>query len=349
MGKRASLGLVCIAGLQLGCAASAQNVAGARHSTASDEIGRAASDTMIVCSVSTPTASLFESVDAAVAVDPEDPGYSYAWSATRGRVMGDGASVRWLLNSGSNILGIDSIRVVVAKNGRRVGQCSARIRLIPHAGTRGPQDLTGRALLVRGSAESPGFGRYSYILFSATPRNTDVELYRQIVGEYLRSVPKLNDLLDALGESDPNARAKLNAAYLPIVQPLSPGTADTASAILSGYDYARARAILSALPGQHAGGPYLVSSRRALTTAQGVTQGYLVYDLASVPPSLVVPWVHQFLNDAAQQQDGGGWDARRSVLRLRTLLANIGRGVPEVDASIRKWKDFFAGWAEVKE
>ena len=312
------------------------------------QAGASRPDPELVCAVSRPTAALFNSLNLWVAVDPPDRSYSYVWAVTRGEVIGTGSAVTWKLNNGSPALGIDSASVVVRKRGRTIGRCAARIALVPPPDTRGTEDLYARAFLARDSVERLGYGRYSYVLFGHPPHRNEESLYEEVVAEYTTSMPAIEELDAALARADPSARGRLNATYLVVDTSLSSQQTKNPKDILARYDYSRARLLLSRLPGEHAAGPSLVALAQPLTRNPAVTHRYVVYDLSRVPPELVVPWVHLFLHDAAQEHFEGNWSAERSALRIRTLLANVGRGVVDVNHSVSEWRRIFASWVETK-
>jgi hypothetical protein len=98
--------------------------------------------------------------------------------------------------------------------------------------------------------------------------------------------------------------------------------------LLEHYDYARARALLSGVPGQHPRGPYLVSTLRPLS-AESPTE-YLIQDLASIPPQLIQLWFKEFLNQTAQQRIWTSEGVGSLALKLRTVLAQVALGYPDV-------------------
>ena len=105
--------------------------------------------------------------------------------------------------------------------------------------------------------------------------------------------------------------------------------------LLDNYDYAHARFLLHALPGDLTRGPYLVSSLQPLD--KSTTGPYLVQNLSSVPPHLVSLWTFEFLNQAAQEHFWEPSTGRMLVLRLRTAIGIMAEGAPDVRKSLNEW------------
>jgi hypothetical protein len=60
-------------------------------------------------------------------------------------------------------------------------------------------------------------------------------------------------------------------------------------------------------------------------------------DLSSVPLDLVTPWYEAFLNQAAQERF---WEAKSGemfVLKMRTFIGVLARGLPDVKSSMASW------------
>ena len=189
---------------------------------------------------------------------------------------------------------------------------------------------TGRCFLVGVNNEDCGYGLYSYLLLGSTPNEANRDRYLQGIRAFLRFTPDIG----ALEQSGMPQRA-LNIAYIPLVDSsaqsarlktlTSAGLTDTeedANCVLLNYNYSRARALLSAIPGaQHLEGPYFVSTLKPLVGIREVTENYLFQDLSTVPTEIITPWVKEFIQQAGQEQF---WEARNAMqftLKLRKSIA----------------------------
>jgi hypothetical protein len=127
-------------------------------------------------------------------------------------------------------------------------------------------------------------------------------------------------------------RGQLNITYLPLTAP--PPVEASAEWVLEHYNYARARVLLRALPGVHRNGPYIVSVLQPLSGVGVLSGKYLYQDMSSVPPDLVLLWVKEFLNQAAQERFWEEDTARQFVLKLRTNIGRAAKAWPHVQAAI---------------
>ncbi|MGQ0561533.1 MAG: hypothetical protein ACT443_06635, partial [Gemmatimonadota bacterium] len=115
---------------------------------------------------------------------------------------------------------------------------------------------TARKFLLRGQSADTAYGQFSYLLFPSEPAtDTQRERYRHAIEAYLRTV-------SARDAGRFFEKSEINVFYLPLRQ----ATRENVDSVLEYYDYARARAILTAVPGTQEQGPYLISSRVPLTT-----------------------------------------------------------------------------------
>jgi hypothetical protein len=197
-------------------------------------------------------------------------------------------------------------------------ECS--LRVIVRVPTRGPASdplarETGRRLLPKGTKEVPGYGLYSYLLLGSPPNRDIRGRYRAAVKAYWELMPAIADLESQI------PRRGLNVTYLPVDRSeplLGDSSFDWA---LDHYDYARARAILRTLAGEHRDGPYIISSSKPISVNDTLEGPYLYENLSGVPPELVYHWVKSFLRQAAQQRFWEEQAGQRLALLVRTVVA----------------------------
>lgn len=271
------------------------------------------------------------------AASPAGKPLKYSWSASAGRVDGQGSEVYWNFIDITD--GIYEAKVRVSDGASRIGDCSLRVIVQSQSQlpTRGRE--TWRSFLVSGEPETKGYGLYSYLLFGSRPTAASRERYLKAIEEYLK-FPDLTRL-----QTSNLPYRTLNIIYLPIkVRPEPPILDQLADArysevaewMLKQYDYERARVLLKDLSGTHREGPYFIS---VLTPPSGNTLSppYLRQDQSSVPPHLVSLWADEFLNQAAQEQFWQERTAAQLVLKLRTSIGILAIGLPEVRKALDDW------------
>jgi hypothetical protein len=295
-----------------------------------------AQDVKLACSPERPLAEVGSTVGLRAWAGPgEGGGTRYAWTATDGRLVGEGARARWTLVDmrpgryaaavrATSAAGLDEecvVRVVVTAQAPQ-----------PRDGIAPPMPReSGSALLLPGQVETPGYGLYSYLLIGAVPGEAGRARALEALDAYWRLLPAMRGLEQYV------RRAELNAVHLPLTE--APGTAPTPAALLERYDHARARSLLRRIDGLHRDGPYLVSVLRPLGEDVPRAQGarYLVQDLSAVPVHLVREWVKEFLNQAAQERF---WEPRalpRFAQKLRLTIGVLSLGLPEVQKALDTW------------
>jgi hypothetical protein len=254
----------------------------------------------------------------------------YTWKANVGSIVSKAAEARWNFDGvlpgiyearvqlkGDSWGGVCRIRMVITEKSRN----GSYRRLEPGAGFLTPNQREGR-----------GYGLYSYLLLGAAPVESNRQRYVETVAAYLRLVPRMEELKR-------NIRLlEINATYLPL-QIAAPKDVSV-TWVLEHYDYGRARAILRLIPGGAREGPYFVSSNAPLTGADAIPAHHLLQDLSAVP---VVPkdlpawWVREFMSQSAQERYWDAANLEQFTLKLRTTLAILSVGLPEVQASIKDW------------
>jgi hypothetical protein len=295
------------------------------------QVPTADADTVVVCLPSVPATSPLDTVW--LRVYPYDSTAQYTWTASGGRLVGNGAARAWVLRDAG--LGVYRTEITIARHGREQ-HCTMQVKVVPPSGTMA--GLPARSFLLSNAPERAGYGLYSYLLLGAQPDAAALPRYRRAVGEFVR-------LLPAIGQYGADISPQsVNINYLPVSQVPD---SDAADSILRRYDYARAQVLLHSLPGAHLGGPYLVSVRTPLSVRS--PDEYVAQDLSSVPDTLVGIWVREFLSQATQERLDGGFSMRGLALRLRTLIGVVAMGLPNVVHSMDEWKTMWAGLVTTKD
>jgi hypothetical protein len=201
-----------------------------------------------------------------------------------------------------------------------------------------PQRETGREFLVGTQAEAPGYGLYSYVLFGAKPTQATRARYVAVVAACLEQISQISEMEDYY------PRRQLNITYLMVTEAVpdlvagpgagAAGTSGAAQWVVEHYNYARARAVLATVPGEHRDGPYIVSYRLPLTGSPLLASGYLLQDLSHAQPSLAGAWVKTFLTEASNEDYAQPATLRRVAVELRNAVALVAKQWPEVRASV---------------
>jgi len=173
---------------------------------------------------------------------------------------------------------------------------------------------TTRDFLVSGQAEGESYGLYSYLLLGSPATAKSRERYLLIITEYLKIAPR-----EQAEEYIP--RPQLNITYLPLTERAPPNT--SAEWILDHYDYARARQLLGAVAGEHALGPYIVSSLKPLTSIDTLSGKYLFQDMSTAHPDLAAMWMSQYLEQSSKERFWQVSELPQWRLELINLLKRV--------------------------
>jgi hypothetical protein len=149
--------------------------------------------------------------------------------------------------------------------------------------------------------------------------------------------------LQDVGEFAANGvpRSRLNVTYL-LEESVAP-TPLVPEWLVDHYNYTRARIFLDKFPGSRLGdGPYIVSVRMPLSTTSRVPGDFLFQDLSSVPPSLIGPWVKEFIAQAAQENYSQPQAMDQMVLKLRTDIGVAALALPDVKKAAGEWNSILA-------
>ncbi len=189
-------------------------------------------------------------------------------------------------------------------------------------------------MLVGTSTEEPGYSLYSYMLLGSSGGSRD---------RYIALATAWATTLQDVGEFAANAvpRSRLNVTYL--LEVLATPTPLAAEWLVDHYNYVRARIFLDKIPGSRLGdGPYIVSVRTPLSTTSRVSGDFLFQDLSSVPPSLIGPWVKEFIAQAAQENYWQPQAMDQIVLKLRTDIGVAALALPDVKKAAGEWNSILA-------
>jgi hypothetical protein len=266
----------------------------------------------------------------------------FEWEVTAGRVEAQAAATKWDLSTVK--VAPKLVRRVIAtvratQPGRSDMRCAVEVSIgkkeatLPDRGTlRGEELISARSFLLPGASVAPGYGLYSYLLFSAPPRDGEER------ARYLKTIEAcllvLQDVDDYLRRHVPPS--KLNATYIPLKKVPDPGhsNAEWAQNVLAVYDYAAARILLSNVQKAHQEGPYLLSVLPPLSKAGN--PAHLWEDLTGVVPEQAWNWVGFFAYLAAQQRSWSEESLQRFGLTLRNLIAVGGKVTPDVMKGLEK-------------
>lgn len=275
--------------------------------------------TTMTCSPDKPIVWRRETINIRVWVGPTDNRRAFSWTATGGRITARADQAAW--DFADVQPGTYTATVRVVGQAATAAECAVSVVVQPPSNIRGRE--SGWSFLLAGQAEDTDYGLYSYLLLGSPPGAESRERYRRAIEAYVGLVPDIKELERYI------RRRELNVTYLPLTVSPPPGPVSLDWA-LDHYDYARARAFLSKLPGDYRDGPYFVSSSEPVTGATGPPSRYLFQDLSRIPPHLVTLWVKEFLNQAAQERF---WEEPAAIgfaLKLRTTVAILAVGLPDI-------------------
>ncbi len=189
------------------------------------------------------------------------------------------------------------------------------------------QRHTGRALLLTGKSEEPGFGLYSYLLLRKKPVTEEHgKSNLAAISAYVELFADIDPLLNEF------ERSSLNIFYLPVREA---GLPNIAATLLDGYDFERSEAWLRRVPNREIDrGPYLISVLKPLPETGTIEGKYLIQDLSGVPPHLVRMWVKEFGYQTSKREFWNADKMRTLAVNLRTGLGILARGVDDAKAGL---------------
>jgi hypothetical protein len=293
----------------------------------------------LICVAERPAVIVGESVPLQALVSTSDgrpvaSPIKFEWKVDAGRIEAQGANVLWDLAAVS--VESEAVRKVVAVVRATLpeGEQSCKVEVFigrkdasePNRGTPQGDLISARHFLLPNGTVPPGFGLYSYLLFSTPPKAGEEEsrylktieaclFVMQDVDEYIRRHVRPRDL---------------NTTYIPVNTLPTPGRSNSewAANVLAAYDYSTASILLKYVRQSHEQGPYLVSVLQPIE--EHSTTAYLFEDLSGVVPELAWDWVRFFTYLAAQQRSWSEETLGRFGLRLRNLIAVGGKVTPDV-------------------
>ena len=286
---------------------------------------------ILACSPERPTVFRGEKVQLRAWAAGSAKQLQYRWSVSAGQILGQGATLQW--DFADVQTGIYEASVTASDGVDAPTKCTLQVAVENRPRDVAPNLETGRAFLVKGKSEMVGYGLYSYLLLGSPVTESSRDRFLGAIDAYLRMIGEI-ERFGAYFDA-----GKLNVTYLPVTAPVSEAI-PSAQWILDNYDYARARAVLDLLPGTHREGPYIVSLLKPATKFHGSLGPYLVQDLSTVPtkpPELISWWIREFLDQAAQEHFWQPKTLESLVLKLRTTVAIVAVGVPEVKRSLGEW------------
>jgi hypothetical protein len=275
---------------------------------------------------------------------PIDTLINFKWEVNAGRIEAQAAATKWDLSTVK--VGLQLTRKVVATatatqtDGSEL-RCAVEIFIgrqeatTPNPGPGGNWRgalLSARRYLLPGEVEAPGFGLYSYLLFSAPPKGSEEK------ARYLKTIEAsllvLQEVDDYLGRHVPPS--KLNATYIPVKKAPDRGGSDTqwAENVLAVYDYTAAQILLNRVQQAHRQGPNLLSVLKRPSDAG--TSAHLWEDFTGLVPELAWERIRLFTYLAAQERSWSEDSLQRFGLKLRNLIAVGGKVTPDVMKGLEK-------------
>jgi hypothetical protein len=213
-----------------------------------------------------------------------------------------------------------------------------------------PSDIlqydTGRSFLVGNEEEAPGFGLYSYLLFSSPPVN-DTETKRDlaVVTAFVKGMKDVA-ALEAAGR----AKGDLNITYLLVGEHAQEDASP--QWVLSHYNFARAQVFL--FPLGRSGhdvhrGPYVVSSLKPLSHLTEAPEPHLWQDMSSVSDTVAASWETEFIIRASRKEFWAPDTRNQALLSLRSFIASSADAMIMVDGSLVEFKKMLVNWVSWKQ
>jgi hypothetical protein len=283
-----------------------------------------------------------------------EPPVELQWQVDNGRVDGPVSSNHWDLSS-VKLDPEQEQRTVTAsgtasRRGQTVATCQVRVIIgrkaeLPPDRAGSAQDLfSAKHYLLPNEAVLPGYGLYSYLLFSAPPRDADEKV------RYLKTIEACLALMREVDEYlARHVRPRsLNITYIPVVTvpQKAPETADLAKNVLQSYDYATASILLAMAHKDRGAGPYLLATTGPLSAASSV---YLWQDFTGVVPELAWDRVRFFTYLAAQQRSWSQETLGKLAFSMRNIIAVGGEVIPQTREAAEKAVQFVSVAAVKKE
>ena len=263
------------------------------------------------------------------------------WSASAGRIDGQSAATRWLLE-GAQVDRRHTASVDVAVDAVGTGSCSLGVWVAepptPGAAPVSPGDasagvrlrgeyITRRAFLRVGQIGEQGFGLYSYFLMREPANPSDRGRAASFVAAFL------DVLVGVADQENYIERRRLNGSYMPVTMDAPPGLTaqQRVTWTLEHYDYEHARGLLSLYPTLTGLGPFIVAVPAPLRSQ---VKPMLPWDFSQIDDAAIATGVSRFLNQAAQLYD---WQNQSALQKLREQLLTAVGGMFVGRAAAENW------------
>jgi hypothetical protein len=267
---------------------------------------------------------------------------TFEWQMTAGVSQGTGAEVQWDLSS----VRIDpngmhqqvAATVKAVSPSMAVATCTITVfieRRNAEEATRSTRGglISARRYLLPGQREEPGYGLYSYLLFSGPPQSGEEK------ARYLKTLESCLALIQDIEEYQKRhvRPSQLNISHIPVTKSPKedPAAAQWAENVLAVYDYATAQILLNKLNKTYQQGPYLMSVQTPLTDAPTPVSLHLLQNFTGVVPDLAARGVKLFEYLCAQQRSWTDEALRTFTFTLRNLIAVAGQETPKVASGFK--------------
>ncbi|KAA3613999.1 MAG: hypothetical protein DWQ05_17150 [Calditrichaeota bacterium] len=203
--------------------------------------------------------------------------------------------------------------------------------------------ITVRDFLVAGEKEGSGYSLYSYLLFKVPPTEETQGKYTALLAAFLQKV-------SAAAKVEKYVERKyLNVTYLPVNRRIpvgfeNYGNAQKVNWILDNYNYARARVICAAIPGELSNGPFIYSVQNPDYLGSEEPAHFILQDMARAPSHLCGLWLDKFLKQAAREEFWQRDKMFELTINLRTAVAALAGGVESVTHSMDWWQGKMDQW-----
>lgn len=271
---------------------------------------------------------------------------TFEWQVTDGTIRGSGSDVEWNLSRVGIASGELHKKVTATVKAVSANQADASCSVDVFIGKRPEGDkpttsrgglIAGRRYLLPSQVEDAGYGLYSYLLFSGKPENEEER------ARYLKTLEACLYVLNKLKDFDKHVRrSQLNATHIPLRE-FPKGNEDDpefAKQVLSVYDFARAKVLLSKFATSYDRGPYLISVKSPLSQTREPIQVHILQNFTGVVPDLAARGVKNLEYLSAQQRTWTEQSMRTLQFKMRNLIAIAAEVAPEVAASSKSMIQF---------
>jgi hypothetical protein len=207
----------------------------------------------------------------------------------------------------------------------------------------GDHSVSGRSFLLSHDPEEPGYGLYSYLLFSSAPASDDEK--KRDLAVIQAFVDLLNDVSDL--QSNGIGKGQINVTYL-LVTEAPRDRVPPADWVLSHYDFPRAKVLLRIFHRNVLGGPYVASALTPISRSAIAPDHHLWQDMTHVPAAVAASWEKEFERRATRPEFWAPDTRDQALLALRDFISNSASGLTAVDAASASFKSMLATWLSWK-